>query len=209
MTTNPLSKFLVLSTLALTPAAALADAHSLVTVSVGTAFAFGQASDPRSEARSSATPDLELRLRLFHVMAFDFSYSPLDRPQANAQLTFSSQFRASAVLYLVPLEVLGVYAKAGIGGQSLGDLATVTSPTNSYHGGGGVEVYLTDHVALGAEFLVLVPGVTSIQKAVANDLVRRQALVAAGGSDTDQGLGVGDFLSAQNFRTSVNLRYFF
>jgi hypothetical protein len=209
MTTNPLSKLLVLSTLALTPAAALADAHSLVTFSVGTAFAFGQASDPRSEAQSSATPDLELRLRLFRVMAFDFAYSPLDQQQANTQLTFASQFRASAVLYLVPLEVIGVYAKAGLGGQTLGDLTTVTSATNSYHGGGGLEVYLTDHVALGAEFLVLVPGVTSIQKTVANDLVRRQALVAAGGSDVDPQLGVGDFVSAQNFRTSVNVRYFF
>lgn len=199
--------------LALTARAELAraDSNSLFTVALGTSLNVSRAQDLRADAHETVSPELDLRLRLFRVMGLELSYSPLSANDPSSTLVYQGQLSMSAVLYLVPLENFGLYAKAGISAGDPKDLFSATADSNAYHSGGGFEVYLGDHFALGAEFLVLMPGLASVEKAVTADALRRSALREAGSvaAAAEKPLELGDFIKASNFKTSVALRYFF
>lgn len=187
---------------------AMADANSMLTVAVGTGMSVTRSKDLDSNAwRNAVAPEINLRLRLFRALAFELGFTPGREAPTDVELCYDSTYRASALLYLVPLDSFGLYAKLGFGGDRVSDMVSVTSPSNSYHGGGGIDVYLWDHLAVGAEFLLLTPGVTAVE-----DAILRRALTT-GGEDAPKKsldeLSMTDFVSADNFRTTLSLRYFF
>ena len=131
-------------------------------------------------------------------------------------LVFQNSLRLSGLVYVVPTRYVSAYAKAGIEGGSLGALFRVTDPSNSYHAGGGLDIELTDHFTLGLEFLVLIPGYTSVEDHVVGyverEAVRVAGELAQGRIPTDVGGNApdtGDFLSASNFRLTIGARYYF
>lgn len=191
--------------------AASADSGSLFTVALGTSVGVSRTGDLRADAHESVSPSVDLRLRLFRVMGLDIGYSPLTSNDPSSTLVYQGPLSLSAVLYLVPLSSFGLYAKAGVSGADPKDLFTLTADANAYHGGGGLEVYLGEHFAVGAEFLVLLPGLRSVEKALVADALRRSALRETSGAAAaaDKPLEVGDFVHGGNFKTSLSLRYFF
>jgi hypothetical protein len=72
-------------------------------------------------------------------------------------------------------------------------MVTFSSASNSYHFGGGVEVYLTDHLAVGSEVLFLLPGARS----VVDKMMRDQAIPE-----------IGDLVNPRNFRVALGARYY-
>ena len=193
---------------------AQADSNSLVTVGVGTSIGMTRAKDISASARNALSTEVNLKLKLFHVLGAEFGFTPNNPLTSDdQQLVLDSRFRLSGLLYLVPLDVVGVYAKAGIGGTQVTDLVKVTSDSNSYHAGGGLDVYIGDNVSVGAEFLVLLPGVMSIQKSIMKQALKAETAEASGDTASDgnalKDLEVSDFVSPQNFRASLSVRYFF
>jgi hypothetical protein len=188
---------------------AMADANSMLTVAVGTGMSITRSKDLDSSAwQSAVAPELNLRLKMFKVLALELGFTPGREAPTDVELCYDSTYRMSALLYLVPLDSFGLYAKLGFGGDRISDMVSVTSPSNSYHGGGGVDVYLWDHLAVGAEFLLLTPGITAVE-----DAILRRVLTVAGGEDAPKKsldeLSMTDFVSGDNFRTTLSLRYFF
>lgn len=180
-------------TATLSASAAFADATSLLTASVGGSFSLGQSGDPGARPALSVGPELELRVRVLRALAFEIGVRPLDELPDEGSLVYSSRFRWSGILYLLPLDAFGLYAKAGLGGASLEDMVTFSSASNSYHFGGGVEVYLTDHLAVGSEVLFLLPGARS----VVDKMMRDQTIPE-----------LGDLVNPRNFRVALGARYY-
>lgn len=173
--------------------AAHADATSLLTASLGASFSLGQSGDPGGNAAFQVGPEIELRVRVLRALAFEIGVRPLDELPAEGSLVYSSRFRWSGLLYLLPLDAFGLYAKAGLGGATMEDMVTFSSATNSYHVGGGLEVYLDDNLAIGSEVLFLLPGARS----VVDKMMRDQAIPE-----------LGDLIDPRNFRVSVGARYY-
>ncbi len=198
---------------------ASADVTDDITVGIGTGVGVTHSKDLGDEAYASVGAEVNLKVKAFEVIALEAAISTAASDVANQRLVFDSRFRLSALIYVVPTDYFGLYLKTGIGALDVGDLASVTAETNSYHGGAGLDVYLSDNVVIGGEFLILIPGVTSMENAfishalTGSDSERPEDgdQAAAGGSNQDMlmGLEVSDFISVENFRASLSLRYYF
>jgi hypothetical protein len=173
--------------------AAHADATSLFTASIGASLNLGQAGDPGQAAAFQASPQLELRVRLLRALAFEVGVRPFDALPAEGSLVYTSRFRWSGILYLLPLDDFGMYAKAGLGGADIEDMFTFSSATNSYHFGGGLEIYLNEHFAIGSEVLFLLPGARS----VVDKMMRDQVIPE-----------IGDLVNPRNFQVSLGARFY-
>lgn len=137
---------------------AWADSDSLVTLGFGTAFGVVR-SDTKASGMSS---DLRARLRLVRALGAEIAYNATDlQGPANATVQ-DSRLRLSALLYLVPTFPVGGYVKAGVGAPSFEQARRWVGDDVTYHGGGGLEVALGDHLVLGAEVLWLVPPVSDV-----------------------------------------------
>ena len=212
------SALTALASLALAATPARADVTDDITLGVGTAVGVTHSKDLGDEAYASVGAEVNLKVKAFEVIALEAAVSTAASDAATQRLVFDSRFRLSALIYAIPTDYFGIYLKTGIGALNIGELVSVTAPTNSYHGGGGIDVYVSDNVVIGAEFLVLVPGVTSMENAVISHALSAeserpedgdQQTEEAPAPDMFAGLEVSDFISAENFRASLSLRYFF
>ena len=122
----------------------------------------------------------------------------------------------SGLLYIVPTRVVSAYVKGGIEGDDIGALFSGEQPSNAYHVGGGIDVDVTDNWVIGLEYLMLIPGVSSVESHLngraENELPRIQAALASGATLDSLGIeepSVSDFISGSNFRLAVTARYYF
>ncbi len=149
-----------------------------------------------------AAGELRARLRLLRVFGFEMAWSPLAGADEGALLQ-RPRVRMAAQLWVVPLARFGAYLTAGLGARRPGDLFSIAGLSTSYQAGAGAEVYLGDHWAVGAEYLLLVPGVRSIQRhAVERELARQS------GARVDS-LSTRDVFNARNFQVTVGVRFYF
>lgn len=196
-------------------ATASANSDSLFTVGIGTAVGVNQTTALNAEPSAAFTTELTLKVKMLHVLGLEFSYSPTDSVSDDQALVFDSTFRMSGLLYIVPTYPVNFYLKGGIGAGDISDLFAIDEATNSYHVGAGMDFHIGDHFVLGAEFLLLIPGVTSIKDTIeryANDELRRyqdRETTTADYEGPEDPLGVSDFISIENFRVSVSARYYF
>jgi hypothetical protein len=177
---------------------ALADSDSLLTLGVGTALGLTDT----AESDPVATGELLAKLRILLGLGVELSYNPWNDSPRQGQLTYDSAFRLSGLLYIVPTTPVGGYLKVGVGSNDMRLLFDVTGETASYHGGGGLEIYLGKHVAIGGEFLFLVPGVHSVMAATG---LAGDAQGQAGRSTSDV---LSDAVAFQNYRAVLTLAYY-
>lgn len=173
--------------------AAHADATSLFTASLGASINLGQSGNPGESASFLASPQLEVRVRLLRALAFEVGVRPFDALPSEGSLVYTSRFRWSGILYLLPLDAFGLYAKGGLGGSDIEDMTTFSAPGNSYHFGGGLEIYLDEHFAIGSEVLFLLPGARS----VVDKMMRDQTIPE-----------MGDLIDPRNFQVSLGARFY-
>jgi hypothetical protein len=191
---------------------AKADSTSLFTVGVGTSVGVSHHSQFQMDAKSNFTSDINVRLRMLHVLGFEFAYSPTDRIEDTSSLVFDSTFRMSAMLYVVPTSPVAAYIKAGIGGGSFSDVFSVTADSNTYFAGFGLDVHIGDHLVIGAEFLFVAPGVGSIRNTLqsyASSELNRFRLADSASNAAPAEPDVTDFLSFDNYRVGLNVHYYF
>lgn len=192
-------------------ATARADSQSVLTLGIGVEAGVMRYATESGEASETVTAELTVRLRLARFLGFAFAYNPIAID--GGQLGFGSAFRLTGILYLVPTRYVSIFVMGGLGARDIVDLGTVTGETNTYHAGGGLEVYLGDHFALTLEYLWLVPGYSRIVEAatpsdssetVDIDLGGEAGTVAVPVPSTD----VWDCFDAGNFQISLGVRYY-
>lgn len=192
-----------------------AERNLMITAGVGSAVGVNHASSGAT-TESYFSTDINLRVRALYVLGLEFGYAPTDYNVDAGGLNFAGSLKLSALLYFVPTRVVSAYFKGGIEGDDFGALFTGDQPSNAYHVGGGIDVDVTDNWVIGLEYLMLIPGVSSVESHLAGraetELPRIQAALARG--ETLESLGVsepevGDYISGGNFRLSVTARYYF
>lgn len=195
------------------PTTASADADSLITAGFGTALGVNQSTPLHGDPQTSFTTELSFKLKMLHVFGFEFTYAPTDALEEQSSLIFDSQFRMSALVYIVPTYPVNFYLKGGLGSTAFLDLFDYTADTASYHAGAGMDFHIDEHWVLGAEFLLLIPGVASVRNTIASyanqELANYQARARDEPVTDGPDLGVKDFISPDNFRVTVSARYYF
>lgn len=194
---------------------AAAGSQSLITLGMGTEFGVNRHSPIEGGTARAFVSELTLRLRVVKVLGLSFAYNVVPAKDTG-ELVFTSTYRLSALLYVVPTRHLSLYLSGGYGAQRIGDLITVTGPTNTYHAGAGLEVYIGDHVALHVEYLWLIPGAASIEGSVTRRATEDvQASVdehtASGTVPTTLELpdiSAGDYLRPGNFQLNFGFRWY-
>lgn len=199
----------------LAPRPAAAGSQSLITLGLGTELGVSRHTPIEGGTERAFVSELTLRLRVVKVLGLSFAAN-LVPARSTGELVFTSQYRLSALIYVVPTEHLSLYLSGGYGAQRIDDMITVTGATNTYHAGAGLEVYLGDHIALHVEYLWLVPGASSIEGSVvrrATEDVQQTVddQIAAGTIPATLDLpdiSASDYLSPGNFQLNFGFRWY-
>ena len=161
---------------------------------------------------SQVVSELDLRIKALYVLGFELAYNPAATSFEGDGLVFQSRLRMAAQVYFLPLDMFSMYLTAGIGSDHMKDLVNLTGDNTSYHGGLGAEVYVGENMAIGAEYLMLIPGVRSVQKTIVSSAL--QSVVNTPGSPSApqldmESLTASDFINPGNFQATLSFRYYF
>ena len=183
-----------------------ADNTSLLTLGFGQTEGIAHVMPVNGGSNNSVVSELNVRLKMLTVLGFDFNYNVVGEQSVGNGEIYASNYRMSALLYLVPTDVMSLYVAAGAGASEVSDLTSSEMNDKSYHGGGGLELYVGDHMALSTEFLMLVPEVSRI-------VVSKQPLSVDESGQVDwssaDSPGVSDYVSSDNFQVTFGLKYYF
>ncbi len=186
--------------------------NDMITAGLGSSMGVNHVSGVLSAGKSAFNLDFNLRVKALYVLGFEFAYSPTDQRFENEGMIFGGHLKMSGLLYFVPTQYVSAYAKGGIEGHGFSDLFDYNGQAASYHVGGGLDIELDENWVLGVEYLMLIPGVHSVERAVQHyiddELVRFQNVQAVPTS-TPTIPTAEDFLSPSNFRLALSARYFF
>lgn len=192
--------------LLLTATPAQAANTSLLTLGGGPTVGLSHVLPVTGGSTNVVVSEMNLRLKLLRVLGFDLNYNMTGEQELGHGEVYSSNLRASALLYVVPTSVLSLYLSAGAGASSFNSLTSDSATDKSYHGGAGMEIYVGKHLALSTEFIMLVPQVDRI-------VVSQQPLRVdeMGSLDTGSisGPNLSDYISPKNFQVTMGLKYFF
>ena len=173
---------------------AKADARSWFAYGVSTSLGVRQNSDEADGNARSVASTFGIQLKLLRFLGVELGYSPFGSG-ADAPVRFDNPWNASALLYIVPTSPVGAYLKGGVGNTAFARIFDVDGQEATYHGGAGLEVYVTAHLVLGGEFLFLTPGARSIIDGL------------SGANDAPQNANY--YVAPSNFRASFRASYFF
>ena len=204
---------LILFTLVLTVANTAFGAESdLFAVGIGTSLGVSRTTAMGATTQSHFNTDISLRVKVLNALAVEYSYSPTESTHP-ANLIFDGAHRLSGLLYIVPTSPVAAYLKFGVGAGNIDDLFEIWGASTSYHGGIGLDVDVTNNLVIGAEFLLLVPGVSSaknvLEDLAVNEVARLQDPTRRYTEPPTEVPQVSDFFSADNFRFAVGARYYF
>ncbi|MBT9560826.1 MAG: hypothetical protein IV100_32680 [Myxococcales bacterium] len=191
---------------------ARADNYQLFSAGVGTTLGGSHVAAPSGRTESSFSSELSLRMRAVYVLGLDFAYAPIDGSTRADGLVFGNALRLSALLYVVPTEWVQIYGKVGLEADDFAGLFTIEDNSNAYHAGGGMEVPVTDNWVLSLEFLMLIPGVASVENHVGASVEEQIARVRTAGEAAlaESAIPeVSDYVSGANFRLTAGVRYYF
>jgi len=206
---------LILSAATLTlSSTAFAGSNDLMTVGLGATYSLTRTQDlSESESSDALSPSLNVRLKLLRIFGAEFSYAPTVVQNNGDELVMDATFRASALLFVLPTEYVGVYGKAGMGTYNLSEMVNPMGEGNSFHAGGGMDIHIGDNFAVGGEFLILIPGAHSIDTALSKHGLRSSNENLGSGLGTTERSPVevqmSDLITSDNFQASVSLRYYF
>ncbi|MCA9517648.1 MAG: outer membrane beta-barrel protein [Myxococcales bacterium] len=199
------------------PTTALADGDSALTLGVGAGVGYLRATQPTAEnSDTTFVNQANVRLKALYVLGIDYSVDLSkgdDFVATGDELQFAAKMRLTTLLYAIPTQPASLYFGVGVGGREIGDLASFTSSTNSYHGGIGLEVALSDHISIDSSFYLVIPGVSSIERHVEQlALSAAAAQKSAGGASsletTTASASVGDYVNIRNYELMIRLFIF-
>ena len=171
---------------------ARAEVNDWFTAGLGARYGFGAAGD--ADAQQPAYQyGLVTRVKVLRFLGLELSHQLDDDPATQAQRALSPRHSLSLLLNLVPTDHFNLFVSAGFGAQNLGDLLDLNGRTTSLQAGPGLEVYLSDHVALGADVRWRVPGPNHL---------KREML------DTFSADPLDDLFRAEDWQLSLSVSYY-
>ena len=192
-------------------APAHATSYQMITAGVGSSVGVNHVAGVLSEGTSAFNIDLNVRVKAAYVLGFEFGYSPTDQRFEHEGLIYGGHLKLSGLLYFVPTRYVSAYAKGGIEATGFADLFDYNGSTASYHVGGGLDIELDESWVLGFEYLMLIPGINSVERAVTDfvndELIRIQNSQSF--ADVPTSPTADDFVSGDNFRLTISARYYF
>ncbi|GMV40478.1 MAG: hypothetical protein AMXMBFR64_21940 [Myxococcales bacterium] len=194
------------------PMQAAADATDLFTAAVGTQLGVSHGTQLDASSDSRFVSELLVHVRLVRVLGLQFNFNAAAESADADTLVFHSRLRLAAQIFVVPLDEVGIYLTGGLGADNFKDLASLTAESNSYQAGLGAEVYIDEHFTIAAEYLMVIPGLRSIQQTVLSHALKEGALTEEGAGETigtPTSYEASDFISPGNFQATVGLRYYF
>ncbi|MFT7580001.1 MAG: hypothetical protein ACI9MR_001668 [Myxococcota bacterium] len=204
-----------------TAGTAVAGNYSPLTIGVGGGIGVLHEAQPDGDPSSTFVNQANVRLKALWFLGLDFAYN-LGRDEIvvkpGEELQYAARMRMTALIYAVPTKTVGFYLGVGVGGDDIGELGSFDAPGNSYHGGAGLEVNVSDHVSIDASFMMIVPGIRSVENHVehlALSAVEDQNDVGeTGGTQTQanplapDSVGASDFFDLRNFELMVRIYLF-
>lgn len=188
------------------PANAEAMPLRAIGLGMGADLTYVHSSAYKTAEQTSVTPELALQLDFLWALAIELNYKPA-MPASRGELLFDTHLRLSGKIYIIPTSLFALYLKAGIAGMTFGDLFNPDSPGSAFHGGAGLEVYVTDSWAVAGEFLVLLPGVNRVAHAVQSYASDAQQQ-GGGFSSLSNPPQVGEFIGIRNFEAKLGFRFY-
>ncbi len=145
---------------------ATAASDSLVTVGVGAQYGFvsGSVSDVNRDAPEHQY-GLVGRLKLLRFVGLEVATQFDHEPNSQSERLLSPRYQVGLMANL-PTQYLCAFVVGGIGAHGGGDLVDPSGETTSFHLGGGVEVFVGEHVAIGGDLRYRVPGVHEVSERV-------------------------------------------
>jgi hypothetical protein len=178
---------------ALVPCAA--EAHSLLDVAAIADVAYGGSIDNALGHDLRVSPELGLRVDLLWYLGAEMTVKPIDFATAGAP-GVDARFKASALLYLITMEKFDFYVKGGVGSMDATHLFSFSASDASLHAGVGIDVRITDSIAVAVEGLAVQEGLRRIFDSA--------AVLAASGDDN----AAMHAAMPKTFLTKVGVRYY-
>lgn len=180
---------------------AFADGDSIFTLGVGGGVGIHKAGAPGGDAQTAFVNQANVRLKLLYFLGIDYAYDLAHDPKLtkpSEDLQFQAKMRLTALLYPYSGEHVAFYLGAGVGATKMSELMGIGGDGNSYHAGLGFEFHLASHLSIDMSFMIVAPGVKSVERAAVAEVA---AAYAEGGADAVKQLqqpGIDEFISLKN-----------
>jgi hypothetical protein len=193
---------------AASPGNARADVDDWFTLGLGAQYGYvASGSEDATEAPERQFGFVS-RLKVLKFLGAEVTTSFDQDPGTQRERILSPRYQIGAMLNLVPTEYFNLFAVAGTGAQRAGDLFSVQGASTSLHFGPGLEVFVSDHVAVGGDVRWRLPGPAYIKDEVETQI---ESQADALGREAPEGgtpaieADVGPRLWQANFTVSVYL----
>ncbi|MCA9518943.1 MAG: outer membrane beta-barrel protein [Myxococcales bacterium] len=176
---------------------------------VGTGLGVHSSSSPDNAGDSGVIGDINLRARFLWMLGLDLRFNLQDEAAVTVDdgPQYAARYRTTALVYVVPTDVVSVYLGGGIGAVKGSELLSTGAAGSSYHAGIGAEWYVSDLVALDASFMMIIPGWRSVERDVERradlEIARYKANPSGGTPTVPSDLPIGDYVSLNNFELMV------
>ena len=161
---------------AVAPSAASADVDSLFTLGVGAQYAYVPSDAAGQEGAATRQMGLVSRAKILKFLGVEAATQIDQDPSTQQERLLSPRDQIGAMLNLIPTEHFNLFAVGGTGAHNAGDLFNSKAEDLSFHFGPGLEIFVGDHVALGADARFRMAGPTAIREKVESSI--RQSLTA-------------------------------
>lgn len=173
-------RWLLIFALAATPFTASADVDSLLTVGVGAQYSFvtdSVARDPEAPRRQYG---LVGRIKMLRFLGLEVAGQLDENPHTQHERVLSPRYQLGVMLNLVPTRWFNLYVVGGLGAHAGSDLLDLDGETTSVHAGPGLELFFSEHLAVGLDVRFRAPGPNHVKAEVVDELSARPVDEAVG-----------------------------
>jgi len=168
--TGPRVTVCLVALLTLAAAPAVADSGDLLTVGLGGQFSYVTPGVAARETTAEHQYGFITRLKMLRFLGVEAVGQLDEDPNTQDQRILSPRFQLGLMLNLVPTDVFNFFVVAGTGAHNPADLFDLDGPTTSFQGGPGFEVFVGEHMALGADVRFRMPGPRFVKEEVLRTL---------------------------------------
>ncbi len=145
---------------------AVAAHDSTITLGVGAQYGFvaGQVRDGNSEAPAHQY-GLVTRLKVLRYVGLEAAAQLDQDPKTQRDRLLSPRIQLGVMANVPTVEHLNLFLVGGIAAHDAGDLVDPEGNTTSFHVGSGAELFVGEHLALGADLRFRIPGSAAAEQA--------------------------------------------
>ena len=173
-----------------TATAAHADSDSLFTLGVGAQYAHVPESVVDAEAAKRQFGVFS-RVKMLRFLGAEFSTQMDEDPGTQGERLLSPRYQISGMINLLPTEYFNLFVVGGTGAHLAGDRFKIDGESTSLQAGPGLEIFLGDHVAIGADVRFRTPGPSKIREDI-NARIESEVMTHAGSAPSSHSQALTD-----------------